>query len=223
MRNARILTFTVALAVVLATPFTLIAQQASFAGATAGAVAGRSVDAMGRGVFGERVELLRGTDVVEAVTTNGLGEWSFRSVEPGVYVVRMNVRGRIAGVRVTVAAGQAINGTMIVVPAATASLQLGLVANLASLVPAMSATVAAAAASAVQDVETTELNETILKDILEALPEFDRQAFAASVVAALQSGQPGAAAPFQQYVTQLVQIVINPNVVPTFPPPVPVS
>lgn len=223
MRKVLTVALTVALATTLATPLTLLAQSAFGAPASVGTLAGRSVDPMGRAVFGERVELLRGTQVVSTTTTNGLGEWSFRAVEPGEYIVRMNVRGRIAGLRVTVAAGQAINGTMIVVPAATAALQLGLVANLASLVPAMSASVAAAAASVVQNVETTELDEVILRDILEALPPADRQAFAASVVAAVQAQPSGSAAPFQQYTQQLIQIVINPTVVPTFPPPVPVS
>lgn len=223
MRKVLTLALTVALATTLATPLTLLAQNALNALSPAGTVAGRSVDAMGRGVFGERVELVRGTQVVNTATTNGLGEWSFRGVEAGEYIIRMNVRGRIAGVRVTVANGQSIAGTMIVVPAATASKQLGLVANLASLVPAMSATVAAAAASVVQDVETTELDEEILQDILEALPPAERQAFAASVISAIQEQPAGSAAPFAQYQAQLVQIVINPTIVPTFPPPQPVS
>lgn len=223
MRKVLTLALTMALATSLATPLTLLAQSPATTAALAGTVAGRSVDVMGRGMYGERVELVRGTEVVASATTNGLGEWSFRAVEPGVYVVRMNVRGRIAGVRVTVAAGQAINGTMIVVPAATAAMQLGLVANLASLVPAMSASVAAAAASVVQDVETTELDEEILMDILEALPPAERQAFAATVIATVQAQPTGAAAPFAQYTQQLVQIVVNPTIVPTFPPPVPVS
>ncbi len=223
MRKVLTVALTVALATSLATPLTLLAQSAFGMATSVGTVAGRSVDPMGRGVFGERVELVRGTQVVSTTTTNGLGEWSFRSVEPGEYILRMNVRGRIAGLRVTVAAGQAINGTMIVVPAATASLQLGLVANLASLVPAMSATVAAAAASVVQDVETTELDDEILEAILEALPVAERQAFAASVVAAINAQPNGSAAPFQQYETLLLQIVVNPSVVPNFPPPQPVS
>ena len=223
MRKVLTVALTVALATTLATPLTLLAQSAFGTVASVGTLAGRSVDPMGRAVFGERVELLRGTQVVHTTTTNGLGEWSFRAVEPGEYIVRMNVRGRIAGLRVTVAAGQALNGTMIVVPAATASLQLGLVANLASLVPAMSASVAAAAASVVQDVETTELDEEILMDILEALPPAERQAFAATVIATVQAQPTGAAAPFAQYTHQLVQIVVNPTVIPTFPPPVPVS
>lgn len=218
MRKALTLALTVALVTSFAMPLTLLAQNQ----ATVGTVAGRSVDAMGRGVFGERVELVRDTQVVNAVTTNGLGEWSFRAVEPGVYVVRMNVRGRIAGVRVTVAAGQALNGTMIVVPAATASLQLGLLANLVSLVPAMSVSVAAAAASVVQVVETTELSPALLTQVLQAMPEAERQAFAAAVVATIQAN-PTAGGTFTQYVQQFQTIATAPpgTPVPSFPAPQP--
>lgn len=218
MRKALTFALTVAAVAMFAAPSTLLAQSR----VATGSITGRSVDAVGRGVAGERVELLRGTQVILTTTTSGLGEWAFRVVDAGEYTVRMNVRGRMAGIRVTVSAGQAVAGSMIVVPTAVAP-QLGLVANLASLVPAMSASVAAAAASVVQDVETTELDEEILQDILEALPPADRQAFAASVVAAVQAQPTGSAAPFAQYTQQLIQIVINPTVVPTFPPPVPVS
>lgn len=223
MRKALTFALTVAVAACISMPLTLLAQNQ----ATTSALSGRSVDVAGRGVSGERVELLIGTQVVNSVTTNGLGEWSFKGVEPGVYVVRMNVRGRIAGVRVTVAAGQVVTGTMVVVPAATASLQLGAFANLLTLVPAATATTVSTVAATVQVVETTQLSPEIIVKVLNALTPTERQAFAAAVVAALQEeaadGDSGGSV-FSQYQTQFTQIAANPTApIPTFPPPVAVS
>lgn len=218
MRKAPIFALAVAVVACFLMPLTVLAQTQITA-----AIGGRSVDAAGRGVSGERVELLLGTQVLNTVTTNGLGEWSFRGVEPGVYVVRMNVRGRIAGVRVTVAAGQVVSGTMIVVPAATASLQLGALANLLTLIPAATATTLSTVAATVQVTETTELSPAILVQILTALPAAERAAFAAAVVAAIKN-EPVGAAMFAQYQQQFTQIAANPSApLPSFPPPVAVS
>lgn len=218
MRKAMKFALTLAVMVSFAMPLTMLAQ----AQVTVGSVSGRSVDAIGRGVFAERIELVRGTQVVSTITTSGSGEWSFRGVEPGDYIVRMNVRGRIAGVRVAVGVGQAVTGTMIVVPTAV-SPQLGSLASLLSALPTAVAATTAAAASATLDVETVELNPTILVQILEALPVAERQAFAAAVVAAVESQATGTA-PFAQYTEQFTAIVNSPTAtIPTFPPPVPVS
>jgi hypothetical protein len=220
MRKALISVLTAAVVALAAGPLTAFAQ-AQFAMAS---LAGRSVDPAGRSMAGERVELLNGTTVVSTTTTNGLGEWSFKGVQPGVYTVRMNVRGRVAGIRVTVEAGQALTGTMVVVPAATASLQLGLIGNLITLVPAAATAATTVTATTIQEVETVELSPTILVQILEALPVDERQAFAAAVVAAVQDSAQGSA-PFAQYEAQF-QVIANTGTVPppsVFTPPVPVS
>lgn len=188
-----------------------------------GMVSGKSVDVAGRGMSGERVQLLSGTDVLDTATTNGLGEWSFRSVKPGIYTVRMNVRGRIAGVRVTVGTGQTVAGTMIVVPAATASLQLGALTNLLALVPAGTAATVSTVAATIAEVETLELSPQILVDILNALPVDVRQAFAAAVVEAIEDQATGSA-PFAQYQEQLEAVRDNPVLpVPPLPDPTPVN
>lgn len=219
MRKALRFALTAVVVACFAMPLTLVAQNQ----VTANSLGGRSVDVAGRGVSGERVELLRGTEVIDSVNTNGLGEWSFRNVAPGAYVVRMNVRGRIAGVRVTVEAGQVITGTMIVVPAATASLQLGAFANLLTLVPAATATTVSTVAATVDVSKTTELSPALLVEILQALPAADRQAFAAAVVAAIKD-EPVGAATFAQYQAQFTAIATNPTApIPVFPQPVPVS
>lgn len=224
MRKALTLALTVALAASLASPLTVLAQSAFKTATPAGTLAGRSVDAMGRGVIGERVELVRGTLVVNTATTNGMGDWSFRGVEAGEYIVRMNVRGRIAGVRVTVANGQSVAGTMIVVPAATASKQFGALANLMTLVPSITTATFQAATTAIQDVDTANLSAEVVEAILTAMPtDADRLAFANAVIAALKSTNPNtaaAAAPFANALDELTTIVNTGGAtVPTFPPP----
>lgn len=221
MRKALTFALTVAVAAGSITPLTLSAQTPAL-NKVAGALSGRSVNAAGQGLAGERVELVRDTTVVSSVTTNGLGEWSFRGVESGVYVVRMNVRGRIAGVRVTVAAGQVVTGTMIVVPAATASLQIGTLANLLTLLPAATATTVQTVAATVNVTKTVELNENNLRAVLQKLPEADRKAFAEAVIDAIQDKEVGSAT-FAQYLSEFKQIASNPAVVPVFPPPIVIS
>lgn len=221
MRNALKFALTMAVMACISMPLNLLAQNQVLSGT----VGGRSVDAAGRGVSGERVELLIGTQVITSVTTNNFGEWSFKGVQPGDYTVRMNVRGRIAGVRVTVAAGQVVSRAMIVVPAASASLQLGMLANLLTLVPAAAASTASVAAATVQDVETVELSPALLVAILNELPAADRKAFADAVVAAIGTGTTGTA-PFAQYKDEFVKIAANPAapvVATSFTPPADVS
>jgi hypothetical protein len=217
MRKALTFILPVAMVAFLAMP--LIAQSR----VVGGSLAGRSVDVAGRGVAGERVELLSDTTVVSTVETNGLGEWSFKSVQPGVYVVRMNVRGRVAGVRVTVAAGQVIAGTMIVIPAATVSSQLGVLANLLTLVPTGIATTASITAQTVQVTDTTELSPALLVQVLSAMSSTERQAFSAAVYQAIKDIPVGEAT-FAQYKEQFQQMAASPTAaIPTFQPPLPVS
>lgn len=220
MRKALRIALTVAMVTCFAAPLTVLAQNQ----VPAASVAGRSVDVAGRGMSGERVELLIDTTVVSTTTTNGVGEWSFNGVAPGVYTVRMNVRGRIAGVRVTVAAGQVISGTMVVVPAASASLQLGAIGNLLTLVPAATTAATTVTAATVQEVQTVELSPAILVKILETLPVTERQAFAEAVVAAINTQATGSA-PFAQYKDEFIAVAATGTVPPptSFSPPTSVS
>lgn len=185
-------------------------------------ISGRAIDATGRGVGAQRVELLYGSEVVNASQTSAFGDWSFTGVKPGEYIVRMNVNGRLSGVRVSVVSGQVVSGTMIVVSTASVAPQLGALVNLLALLPAATATIAQAAVAATTETDTVELNEVILKQIIESLPPAARQAFATAVLAAIAQNTTGSS-PFEQYEQQFKQIQQNPNVVPTFPPPQGVS
>jgi hypothetical protein len=118
-----------ALALVLVTaalglPVGLAAQTA----ARPGSVSGEAVDAGGRALVSQRVELVlvQVSDVVQTTTTGSRGEWAFANVAPGDYVVRMLVNGQVTGIRVSVPAGQAVASALIVVPASAApSAQFG--------------------------------------------------------------------------------------------------
>lgn len=192
----------------------------------AGSISGRAIDATGRGVGSQRVELLYGAQVVSASQTNAFGEWAFNSVKPGEYVVRMNVMGRLSGVRVYVMGGQAVSGTMIVVSTASVAPQLGTLASLLTVIPTAATAVAATATAAAIETETTQLNDEILENILEDLSPAQRVAFATAVLTAVAEagGSGGSTSPFSQYVQQLQVIVSSGgNTVPDFPPPVAVS
>lgn len=83
-------------------------------------IAGEAVDAGGRALVGQRVELVQGGTVVQTTTTGARGEWRFTNVRPGEYVVRLAVNGQVTGIRVMVGAGQAIERALIVAPSAAA-------------------------------------------------------------------------------------------------------
>ena len=85
-----------------------------------GGVSGELVDAGGRALANERVELVQAGVAVQTATTGNRGEWSFAGVAAGDYVVRVSINGQTAGIRVTVAAGQPVAGALIVTPAAAA-------------------------------------------------------------------------------------------------------
>ena len=87
---------------------------------TLGTVSGEAVDAGGRALVNQRVELVRVGEVVQSTTTGSRGEWSFVNVASGDYVVRMMINGQVAGIRVSVAPGQAIARALIVAPSAAA-------------------------------------------------------------------------------------------------------
>jgi len=95
------------------------------------------------------------------------------------------------------------------------------VANLLALVPAASAATVSTVSATVDAAKTTELNPTLLADILKALPDADRKAFAAAVVDAIKN-EPVGAATFAQYQAQFTQVAAT-GVVPVFPPPIAVS
>lgn len=186
MRKAMTLAAAVALVASFGVPTATFAQTSLWASS----ISGRTVNATGRAIGSQRVELVRGTLIVGVTTTNGSGDWSFRDVAPGDYVVRMNVGGKIAGVRVTVGTGQAVAGTLIVVPTASVSPQLGaaaagLLSNLASVLPTVAAATVSAGTAVGIDTEEESLNPEIIQAIVNALPPAERLEFAQQVVAAL--------------------------------------
>ena len=88
--------------------------------AQSASIAGQAVDAAGRAVVNQRVDLMREGEVLQSQTTSARGSWSFAGVAAGDYVVRMRVNDQIAGVRVTVAPGQTLDNALIVAPGAAA-------------------------------------------------------------------------------------------------------
>ncbi|MCY4634706.1 MAG: carboxypeptidase-like regulatory domain-containing protein [Acidobacteria bacterium] len=109
-----------ALVAVLIGAFPLVAE-------SAGWVSGHALDAGGRPLAGQRVELvgaLQGQPVgvpVQANVTDARGAWSFSDVPAGEYVVRMVHRGRTAGVPVSVTGESGAPGVLIVAPSVPAS------------------------------------------------------------------------------------------------------
>lgn len=85
-----------------------------------GTIAGEAVDAGGRALVGQRVELVQGGLVIQTTTTGPRGEWRFTNVAPGEYVVRLVVNGQVSGIRVSLAAGQAVERALLVAPSAAA-------------------------------------------------------------------------------------------------------
>jgi hypothetical protein len=89
---------------------------------SAGWVSGHALDAGGRPLARLAVELVeawRGQPVgapLQANVTDGRGAWSFGSVPPGDYVVRVIARDRTAGVPVSVTEASGVAGVLIVTP-----------------------------------------------------------------------------------------------------------
>ena len=83
-------------------------------------ISGETLDAGGRALSNQRVELLRDSEVLHSTMSGSRGEWSFANVAAGEYVVRTVVNGKVAGARVTVTPGQLIARAMIVAPSASA-------------------------------------------------------------------------------------------------------
>ena len=87
-------------------------------GARLATISGEVLDAGGRALVNQRVELVRAGDVVQSTTTGGRGEWSFTNVAPDDYIVRTVVNGKTAGIRVSVTSNQTIARALIVAPSA---------------------------------------------------------------------------------------------------------
>ena len=160
--------------------------------ARASSVTGRAVDVSGRAVAGQRVELLRGTQVVDVVMTTAGGDWMFPAVAPGDYVVRMTINNTVAGVRVTVLPGQALGGNLLVAPAAAAAPQFGILAgglggSLSGVVTAI-ATAASAAGAASVETDTVRLDPDTVEDILDDLSVDEKLTFVNALIASLLQG-----------------------------------
>ena len=83
-------------------------------------ISGSAVDAGGRALINERVELVQAGQTVASTNTGSRGEWSFMNVAPGDYVVRLVIGGQVAGIRVSVTSGQTVASALIVAPSAAA-------------------------------------------------------------------------------------------------------
>lgn len=83
-------------------------------------ISGEVVDAGGRALLNQRVELVRAGEITQTTSTGSRGEWSFVNVTPGDYVVRIVVNGQVSGIRVSVAPGQVVTNALIVAPSAAA-------------------------------------------------------------------------------------------------------
>ncbi len=71
----------------------LLAAQAAF-GQTFGSIDGETRDSSGAIVDGATVTVVNtGTNAVRTVTTNGAGEYSFPSLQPGIYTVKVEKSG----------------------------------------------------------------------------------------------------------------------------------
>ena len=91
-----------------------------------GSIAGEALDAGGRPLANIPVELLRAVagqpvgGAVQTTTTDSRGAWTFTNLAAGDYVVRIIVNGQIAGVPVSIGAGESFGGVLIVAPSAAA-------------------------------------------------------------------------------------------------------
>ncbi len=169
------------LAITLGVVLSLSAQASSLAGS----VAGRAVNAAGGAVANQRVDLVRGGQVVNVAVTDARGTWSFANVAAGEYTVRTSVNGKLAGVRVTVAEGAAVIASAIVVPTAAVAPQFGALSSIvASLSAAGASGAAAAVTSALSETEATDLNAEEIVRIFNSLPLEDQVLFATAVVQA---------------------------------------
>jgi len=186
-----------------------------------GSVEGRVVDVSGRAVGGQRIELVRDSLVVSTSVTASTGQWMFGEVPAGDYVVRLNVRGTISGIRVTITPGASVNGRLIVTPAAAAAPQLGAVAGfLASGASSAVVTAAAAAASvatsAATSTDTVHADAAAVVAVLQTLSPDEKKIFAEELKKAVEALPTGEGNPFAspeqktQLLTQLQTVIDHP-------------
>ncbi len=123
MTSRRHVVVLLAVALALGVPVPGMAQGRSLSAAK---IHGQIVDAGGRGALGIRVELVKNSLVVTTTLSTTDGHFNFTDVPVGQYVVRTVVNGHPAGVRVSVAPGDADVPALIVLPSlAKASAQVG--------------------------------------------------------------------------------------------------
>ncbi len=176
------------LAIMVGVGLSLSAQASSLVGS----ITGRAVNAAGGAVSNQRVDLVRGGQVINVATTNAQGGWSFANVAAGDYVVRTSVNGKLAGVRVSVAEGASVSATTIVVPTAAVAPQFGALAGLIGSTLAGSASVAAAVATAgLTSTDLTNVSAEEMVKIFNALPAADQKTFAQAVANSPQVSERG--------------------------------
>lgn len=169
------------LAIMLGVVLSLSAQASSLVGS----ITGRAVNAAGGAVANQRVDLVRGGQVVNVAITDRSGAWTFPNVAAGEYTVRTSVNGKIAGVRVMVADGAAVTAPALVVPTAAVAPQFGALAGaLANAVAAAGVTATQIAAAGVIDTEATNLSAEQVVAIFNTLDAAQQVAFAKEVTAA---------------------------------------
>jgi hypothetical protein len=84
-----------------------------------GAISGELLDAGGRALAGQRVELVQAGDVIQTTITGSRGEWAFANVPPGDYIVRVVINDdQVSGIPVLVTPGQMVTNVLIVAPSA---------------------------------------------------------------------------------------------------------
>jgi len=98
----------------LGVPVSVLAQ------AQPGTISGEALDAGGRALVGQRVDLVWAGEVVQTTTTGSRGEWTFSNVTPGDYIARLLVNGQVAGIKVSMTSGQGVANALIVAPSAAA-------------------------------------------------------------------------------------------------------
>lgn len=172
---------------VFALVLVVLASMQAQAASSFGSISGRAIDAVGRAVASQRVELMRDGQVVTVAMTDTRGAWTFANVDVGDYIVRTSIKGTLAGARVTVRAGESVAGTLIVVPTAAVSPQFGALASLATSLAAATGSVAVqTAVAAVVETEATNLDAEAVAEIINALPPAQKQVFAQAVLSVIQ-------------------------------------
>jgi hypothetical protein len=156
------------------------------------------------------------------------GQWFFGEVPAGDYVVRLTVRGTVAGIRVTVTPGASVNGRLIVTPASAAAPQLGAVAGFlasgaSSAVVTAAAAAASAATSAASSTDTVHADAAEVIAVLKTLTPDERKTFAEELKKAVEDAPTGEGNPFAtpeqktELLKELNTLIANPSAPVVFP------